>query len=60
MKLSRDGAPPVELIDGERLCELLRDFRLGLEVRERIEEEVILHPDFFDEYDDPASSTLSP
>lgn len=56
---SRDGAPPVELIDGERLCELLRDFRLGLEVRERIEEEVILHPDFFDEYDDPASSTLS-
>lgn len=56
---SRDGAPPVELIDGERLCELLRDFRLGLEVRQRIEEEVILHPDFFDEYDDPISSTAS-
>lgn len=49
---SRDGAPPVELIDGGRLCGLLCDFRLGLEVRQRIEEEVILHPEFFDEYDD--------
>ena len=56
---NRDGAPPVELIDGERLCELLRDFRLGLEVRERIEEEVILHPDFFDEYDDPTPVAAS-
>lgn len=50
---SRDGAPPVDLIDGERLCELLRDFRLGLEVRQRIEEEVILQPEFFAEYDEP-------
>lgn len=56
---SRDGAPPVELIDGERLCDLLRDFRLGLEVRQRTEEEVILHPDFFDEYDEAASGTAS-
>lgn len=56
---SRDGAPPVELIDGERLCDLLRDFRLGLEVRQRTEEEVILHPDFFDKYDEAASGTAS-
>jgi restriction system protein len=26
---SRDGAPPVELIDGDRLCDLLRDYKLG-------------------------------
>ncbi|ABK51812.1 restriction endonuclease [Acidothermus cellulolyticus 11B] len=30
---SRDGAPPVELIDGDRLCDLLRDYRLGVDVR---------------------------
>jgi hypothetical protein len=33
---TRDGAPPVELIDGDRLCDLLKEFRLGVEVRERI------------------------
>ena len=27
----RAGAPPIDLIDGERLCELLREFRLGVE-----------------------------
>ena len=47
---SRDGAPPVELIDGDRLCDLLRDYRLGVEVRERIELEVAVNPTFFDEY----------
>jgi restriction system protein len=33
---TRDGAPPVELIDGDRLCDLLREFRLGIEVRQRV------------------------
>lgn len=47
---SRDGAPPVELIDGDRLCDLLRDYRLGVEVHERIELEVAVKPTFFDEY----------
>jgi restriction system protein len=27
----RAGAPPIDLIDGDRLCELLREFRLGVE-----------------------------
>jgi restriction system protein len=27
---TRDGVPPVELIDGDRLCDLLKEFRLGL------------------------------
>lgn len=47
---SRDGAPPVELIDGDRLCDLLRDYRLGVDVRERVEVEVVVNPDFFGEY----------
>jgi restriction system protein len=47
---ARDGAPPVELIDGDRLCDLLKDYRLGIEVRERIEEDVTVDLKFFDEY----------
>lgn len=47
---SRDGAPPVELIDGDRLCDLLREYRLGIEVHQRTEEDVIVRADFFDEY----------
>jgi restriction system protein len=47
---TRDGAPPVELIDGDRLCDLLKEFRLGVDVRERIAEDVTVNPGFFDEY----------
>src|SRR2546421_9325536 len=46
----RDGAAPVELIDGDRLCDLLREYRIGVEVRERIEQVVAVNPGFFDEY----------
>ena len=28
----RDGAPAIDLVDGETLCELLRSLRLGVEV----------------------------
>ena len=36
---TRDGAPAIDLVDGELLCELLRERRLGVIVREvRIEE----------------------
>jgi restriction system protein len=28
-----DGAPAIDLVDGETLCELLRGLRLGVEVR---------------------------
>ena len=44
---TRDGAPPVELIDGDRLCDLLKEFRLGIEVRQRVEEDVTVNPGFF-------------
>ncbi len=35
---TRDGAPPIELIDGDELCELLKQLRIGVvtEVVERI------------------------
>ncbi|MGI8493575.1 MAG: restriction endonuclease [Acidimicrobiales bacterium] len=48
---TRDGAPPVELIDGDRLSDLLREFGLGVDVRQRVEEDGTLNPTFFDEYE---------
>lgn len=47
---TRDGAPPVELIDGEGLCELLKEYRLGVTVRERTLEEVVVEPEFFRDF----------
>lgn len=44
---ARDGAPPIDLIDGTRLCALLRQFEMGVTVRKRIEEDVTVHPEFF-------------
>ena len=46
---SRDGAPPVELIDGERLCDLLKEYRLGVQVVERVEEDVTVIREFFED-----------
>jgi len=46
---TRDGAPPIELIDGEELCELLKKYDLGVSTRERIEEDVSVVGEFFDE-----------
>ena len=44
---TRDGAPPIDLIDGERLCDLLKEHRLGVETTTRTIEEVRVLPDFF-------------
>lgn len=49
IEATRDGAPPVELIDGDRLCDLLKEFKLGVESRQRIEEDVEVINSFFDE-----------
>ena len=32
---TRDGAPPVDLIDGDELCNLILEYRLGVSVVER-------------------------
>ena len=46
---TRDGATPIDLVDGERLCALLKQYGLGVSVKERIEEDVTVHPEFFDD-----------
>lgn len=46
---TRDGAPAIDLIDGEGLCQLLRDKRLGVSVREVVKEEIKVIDEFFDE-----------
>jgi restriction system protein len=45
---TRDGAPPIDLIDGEQLCELLKDHRLGVETTTRTIEEVKVRKEFFE------------
>jgi restriction system protein len=43
----RDGAPPIDLIDGNAFAEHLKDLRLGVSVELR--EEVRIKPEWFDE-----------
>jgi restriction system protein len=43
---TRDGAPAIDLIDGEALCSLLKDIKLG--VRVRLVEEIEIDPAFYD------------
>jgi restriction system protein len=47
---SRDGAPPIELIDGQRLAQLLKEHGLGVRVRTEVVEHVELVIDFFDQF----------
>lgn len=44
---TRDGAPPIDLIDGERLCELLKEHQLGVRTARRTIEDVEINADFF-------------
>jgi restriction system protein len=44
---TRDGAPPVDLIDGDRLCDLLKDYELGVRRTIRQIEDVEVVPEFF-------------
>jgi restriction system protein len=44
---TRDGAPPVDLIDGERLCDLLKEFGLGIQRTIREVEDIAIVPEFF-------------
>jgi restriction system protein len=42
---TRDGAPPIELVDGDALCTLLKTHRLG--VSTALVESVAIHPEWF-------------
>jgi len=44
---TRDGAPPVDLIDGQRLCDLLKEHSLGVSTTTRQVEDVSVDHDFF-------------
>jgi restriction system protein len=44
---TRDGAPAIDLIDGEALVSLLKSFKLGLKVEQVISEQVTLDEGFF-------------
>jgi restriction system protein len=44
---TRDGAPPLDLIDGARLCELLKNYELGVRVTTRTVEDVEVLTGFF-------------
>lgn len=46
---TRDGAQPIELIDGDTLCDLLKQYELGAEVVPRTEEDITIHVDFFED-----------
>jgi restriction system protein len=46
---TRDGAPPIDLIDGDRLCELLKKYELGVQTRVRTVEDVNVDKTFFSE-----------
>lgn len=43
----RDGTPPIDLIDGDTLVQKLKELRLGVEVTERIVEDISVLPDYF-------------
>lgn len=43
----RDGAPPIDLIDGNQFAEMLKDLRVGIEVEEKIVEEINIKNEFF-------------
>ena len=45
---TRDGAPPVDLIDGDELCDLILKYRLGVQVVERMVREIRVDEGFFE------------
>lgn len=46
---TRDGAPPIDLIDGDRLCDLLKQYDVGVRTETRTVEDVTIDSSFFDE-----------
>jgi len=45
----RDGATPIDLIDGEELVEKLKELSIGVEVREKISEEIVIQKSYFEQ-----------
>ena len=47
---TRDGAPPVDFVNGDELCDLLKDYQLGVKVAERVIEDIEVDAGFFDQF----------
>lgn len=47
VEATRDGAPPIDLIDGDRLCDLLKEYELGVETTIRQVEDINVDAAFF-------------
>lgn len=47
---TRDGAPPVDFVNGEELCDLLKEYQLGVTVTERVVEDIEVDSEFFDQF----------
>lgn len=48
---TRPGYLPLDLIDGDGLCDLLKERKLGVEVRERTVEDVTIDEQYFDRFE---------
>ena len=42
---TRDGAPAIDLVDGEAICGLLKELNLGVKIK--LVEEISVEPNFF-------------
>ena len=45
---TRDGAPPIELIDGDALCDLLKQYEVGVITTQRTVEDTSIDQSYFD------------
>lgn len=45
----RDGATPIDLIDGEELAHKLKELGIGVEVKEKVVEEVLIDKKYFEQ-----------
>lgn len=50
----RDGAPPVDLVDGDQLCDLLKHYGIGVTTTPRVVEDVEVDVDYFTSFEPPA------
>ena len=48
---SRDGAPRVQFIDGEDLCDLLKEYKLGVSTRIRSVEDIEIDKSWFEQFE---------
>jgi restriction system protein len=48
LEASRDGAPPIDLVDGSDLVEKLKDLRLGIETEHVTTEKVVVNASWFE------------